>query len=146
MEMKASTIAARLRAAIAEQEEEVSVQDVIAALEMVERELVQIALQTVNAPSTVQRKIRPDGTVPALPSAGFQEWIAAQSGCTFRIVGQESGKNSIFQTVLGSLQYIGDILNAKHKARIVIDYDPDAVNWVMTLFTDLDAPIPTDIR
>ena len=91
-------------------------------------------------------KVRPTGTVRMGTITDFQDWVKLQEGCELRMAGQESGKNAVFQVVLGCLQYIGDIVDAKHKARIVIDYDPDALNWVMTLFTDKDAPIPKGIR
>lgn len=63
-----------------------------------------------------------------------------------RQAGRESGKNSIFQVVFGTMQYLTDIVSMKHKARIVLDYDPDKLNWEMTVFTAKDAPIPENIR
>lgn len=66
--------------------------------------------------------------------------------CSMKLAGRESGKNSIFQAVLGSMKYLTDIVSEKHKARIVFDYDPDNVNWYMTVFISKDAPIPENIR
>lgn len=63
-----------------------------------------------------------------------------------RMVGFESGKNSIFRVVFGCMQYLTDVISMEQKARIVLDYDPDALNWTMQVFTAKDAPIPEDIR
>lgn len=90
-------------------------------------------------------KVVPDGCTCETMNS-YEAWLAAQRDCGLQVIGRESGKNSILQTLLGTMQYITDLVSAKHKARIVFDYDPDALNWVITIFTDKDAPIPEDIR
>lgn len=76
----------------------------------------------------------------------YEAWLTAQKDCGLQVIGRESGKNAIFQALLGTKQYITDLVSANQKARIVFDYDPGVMNWVMTIFTDKDAPIPEDIR
>lgn len=90
-------------------------------------------------------KVVPDGCAHETMNS-YEAWLAAQKDCGLQVIGRESGKNSIFQALLGSMQYITDLVSTNYKARIVFDYDPDALNWVMTIFTDKDAPIPEDIR
>ena len=90
-------------------------------------------------------KVVPDGcTHEAMNS--YEAWLAAQKDCGLQMIGRESGKNAIFQALLGTMQYVTDLVSANHKARIVFDYDPDALNWVVTIFADKDAPIPKDVR
>jgi len=76
----------------------------------------------------------------------FAEWKQLHPNDELVPIAQEVGKNSIFQVVLGNMRYLTDVVNEKNKVRIVLDYDPEAVNWVMTIFTARDAQIPEDIR
>ena len=81
------------------------------------------------------KRLRPEGTLVMLPETQYADWAKMQGDCKLQFAGQESGKNAIFQIMLDSMKYVSNIVSAKKKARIVLDYDPDAENWVMTLFT-----------
>lgn len=67
-------------------------------------------------------------------------------GEDFRLAVQQVTKNSLFSVNHGILKVLADFVQPQYKTRIVLDYDPDALNWTLRIFTDKDAPIVQKLR
>ena len=58
--------------------------------------------------------------------------------------GHMTGKNCILDALFGIIECIAQTVKFQKRTRIVIEYDPDAENWSMDVFTDTVESTRTD--